>query len=144
MNNTPRPIDKAAFGVMNISTLAGAFSLSMFNKHFEPSQFSLGKKFGFFARNLATAGILFGLNQFLLQHIKILKASKEDEMVFDLIFQSAGPLVTALVPVFVANKFYLFNNNFVLLERNFFIYAALLFFYVDYFEIRKGIDSGSV
>lgn len=136
------PLDAAVFAILNSTLFATIFSLSMFNKNFEPSQFPFKKKLEFMGRNILVINTLHGMNQYLLRWFKNIPISRKNELknklkISEHTFYSLISLFSAFLPAYLASKVYYYKNDYLLIERKYFFGIACLFFISDYINSKN-------
>ncbi len=132
------PVDCAVFAVLNSAVFGFVFSLSMFNKNYESSNFTFKKKLGFIGRNILVISSLHGLNQYLIKLTK----SRNGFLFFrnylglqnEIIINLFSSLISTSLPAFLAYKIYYYKNEYILIDRKFFLGIGLVFFFFDYFN----------
>jgi hypothetical protein len=134
------PADLAVFGVLNSSLFGFLLSLSLFNKRYEPSKFSSMNKVKFVGRNMLAISALHGLNQYLINYFKsednkkLLKmVSFGDEKMLNIL----TCFISILLPTYLAYKIYYFRNDFILIEKKYFVMGGLILFVFDYLNINN-------
>jgi len=134
------PADLAVFGVLNSSLFGFLLSLSLFNKRYEPSKFSLMNKIKFVGRNMLAISALHGLNQYLINYFKLEDNKKylknisfDDEKKLNLF----TCFISIILPTYLAYKIYYFRNDFILIDKKYFVIGGLILFAFDYVNINK-------
>jgi hypothetical protein len=132
------PLDSAVFAILNSAVFGFVFSLSMFNKNYESSNFSFKKKLGFMGRNILVISSLHGLNQYLIKLTK----SRTGLLFFrnylglrnEIIINLFSSLISTSLPAYLAYKIYYYKNAYILIEKKFFLGIGVVFFLFDYFN----------
>jgi hypothetical protein len=137
---THSPADLGVFGVLNSSLFGFLLSLSFFNKRYEPSKFSLMNKIKFVGRNMLAISALHGLNQYLINYFKsednkkyLKNISFDDEKKLNLL----SCFISIILPTYMAYKIYYFRNDFILIDKKYFVIGGLILFVFDYVNINK-------
>jgi len=135
------PLDMAVFGVLNSSLFGFLLSISLFNRRYEPSKFKFLKKMEFIGRNILAISALHGLNQYMVNYFKIEENKKclkkisglGNEKVFNLI----TCFMSIIFPTYLAYKIYYFRNDFILIEKKYFLIGGIILFVFDYLNSIK-------
>jgi hypothetical protein len=142
------PLDSAVFALLNSAVFGLVFSLSMFNKNYESSNFNFRKKLGFTGRNIVVISSLHGLNQYLIKLFKRKNSHRffrnslkiKNELLINLI----GSFLSTSLPAYLACKLYYYKNEYILIEKKFFFGIGVIFFLFDYFNTGNSIQDSRI
>jgi hypothetical protein len=135
------PIDMAVFGVLNSALFGFLLSISLFNRRYEPSKFKFFKKIEFIGRNMLAISAMHGLNQYMINYFRIEENKKSLKKISGLSKEKELNLITCFIsiifPTYLAYKIYYFRNDFILIEKKYFLMGGIILFVFEYLNSIK-------
>jgi len=133
------PIDSGIFAVINSSIFGVIFSLSMFNKNFEPYSYGFKDKLYFTGRNVIVLSTMHGLNQFFIKFLKLPNVNNFLQSFINnsLVIKFILSFLSTLFPAYLSYKIYFYKNKHILIDKKYFLGMALTFFIFDFAAYNK-------
>jgi hypothetical protein len=129
------PLDYSIFSVLYSSLFGLIFSVSMFHKSLEPSNFCRREKLGFIGRNMLVICTLHGLNQFMSKYFLIPSNRKKIKNLIrvknEKLSTICASFLSSALPTYLAMKIYFFRNKKILIEKNFFAGYVIILMVFD-------------